>query len=150
MTLHRRHFLQGAAGTAALTLFSPSRLRAEDHNGWQDLRDRILDGREAVDGGITVDLPRVAENGAQVPLTVRVDSPMSAEDHVARIHLISTRNPAPDMGTCHLTPQLARAEVFTRIRLAAEQEILILAEVSDGRVLSQAARITVSVGGCAT
>lgn len=150
MTLDRRHFLQGAAVSAALVLVGPSALRAAEGTSWQDWRDSILDGREVTEGGIDLDLPNIAENGAQVPLTVRIDSPMTEDDHVRAIHIIATRNPAPDIGSFHLTPHLARAEAFTRIRLAEEQEILVLAELSDGRVLAQAAQITVSVGGCAT
>ncbi len=150
MTLHRRIFLQGAVVSAAVTLISPGALSALEDTSWQDWRDQILDGREPVDGGIELDLPNIAENGAQVPLTVRIDSPMTADDHVTSIHIIPTRNPAPDIGTFRLTPHLARAEVMTRIRLAEEQEILVLAELSDGSVLSQAAHVTVSVGGCAT
>ncbi|NYS24861.1 hypothetical protein HUK65_07620 [Rhodobacteraceae bacterium 2376] len=150
MTLDRRHFLRGAAVSVALVLVSPSALRAAQGTEWEDWRDGILDGREATEGGIDLDLPNIAENGAQVPLGVRIDNPMTEDDHVRAIHVIATRNPAPDIGSFHLTPHLARAEAFTRIRLAEEQEILVLAELSDGRVLAQAARITVSVGGCAT
>jgi sulfur-oxidizing protein SoxY len=150
MTANRREFLQGAAVSAALVLVSGTALHAEENAEWQAWRDQILDGREASEGGIELDVPRVAENGAQVPLTVRIDSPMTDADHVRAIHIIATRNPAPEIGSFHLSPQLARAEVFTRIRLAEEQEILVLAELSDGRVLGQAAIVTVSAGGCAT
>jgi sulfur-oxidizing protein SoxY len=150
MTGNRRIFLKGAAVSAALVLVGGTALRAAENAEWQAWRDKLLDGREAIEGGIELDLPRVAENGAQVPLTVRIDSPMTEADHVRAIHFIATRNPAPDIGSFHLSPHLARAEVFTRIRLAEEQEFLVLAELSDGRVFSQAAIVTVSVGGCAT
>jgi sulfur-oxidizing protein SoxY len=147
---NRREFLQGAAVSAALILIGSSALQAEENAKWQIWRDQILDGRAPSEGGIELDLPRVAENGGQVPLTVRIDSPMTDSEHVRTIHIIATRNPAPDIGSFHLSPHLARAEVFTRIRLAEEQEFLVLVELSDGRVLSQAAIVTVSVGGCAT
>lgn len=110
----------------------------------------ILDGRTPEEDGIAVEVPRVAENGAQVPITVAVDSPMTAEDHVTDIHVLTPANPTPGAGRFRLTPALARAEVGTRIRLAEEQEILVLAELSDGRVRSAAVRIAVTVGGCAT
>lgn len=150
MTVDRRYFLTGVAASAALVLISPMALQASGGEAWQTWRDDILGGREAAEGGIELDLPNVAENGAQVPLGIRIESPMTDDDHVRAIHVIATRNPAPDIGTFHLSPHLARAEVFTRIRLAEEQEILVLAELSDGRIFAQAAQITVSVGGCAT
>jgi sulfur-oxidizing protein SoxY len=149
MTIERRTIITGAA-SAALVLGSGMPLRADNHNGWQGWRDQILAGRAVSDGTITLDLPAVAENGAQVPLTVRLDSPMTADDHVTAIHIIATRNPAPQIGSFRLTPQMTRAEAMTRIRVAEEQEILVLAEISDGRVFQQTASIIVSVGGCAT
>ncbi|MCC6001626.1 MAG: hypothetical protein JJU19_12300 [Pararhodobacter sp.] len=151
MTLLRRTFIKGAAGTAALLVLLPVPVSATTLN--PDVAaalDDILDGRTAQETGIEIDAPTVAENGAQVPLTIRVDSPMTAEDHVTAIHILATQNPAPGIGSFHLTPHLTRAEVFTRIRLAEAQEFLVLAELSDGRVLQAAARANVSLGGCAT
>ena len=148
--LHRRGFIGGAAGAAALLMVPIPASAATLTPEVQAAVDAILDGREAVAGGIELDTPGTAENGAQVPVTVRVDSPMTAEDHVTAIHIVATRNPAPGIGTFRLTPHLSRAEVFTRIRLAEDQEFLVLAEMSDGRVLQAAARVAVSVGGCAT
>ncbi|MBQ2262506.1 MAG: hypothetical protein II336_14190 [Loktanella sp.] len=150
MTIERRILLKAGAATAALALVGSAPLRADEVNAWQDWRDQILDEREVVGDGIVLGLPAVAENGAQVPLTIRVDSPMTVDDHVRTIHIIATRNPAPEIGTFHLTPSLTRAEVMTRIRIAEEQEIIVLAELSDGRVLQQTASIIVSIGGCAT
>lgn len=60
--------------------------------------------RTPVDGGITVRLPRLAENGAQVPMTVIVDNPMSASAHVTAIHVFATRNPTPHVASFRLTP----------------------------------------------
>ncbi len=110
--------------------------------------------REAVgdvpiaDGGITLRVPAVAENGGQVPLTVLVESPMTAADHVSAIHVFATRNPTPGVATFRLTPLLARAEVQTRIRLAEDQRIIVLAQSNDGRVRRASAELRVTTGGC--
>ncbi len=110
--------------------------------------------REAVgdapitDGGIALRVPAVAENGGQVPLTVVVESPMTAADHVSAIHVFATRNPTPGVATFRLTPLLARAEVQTRIRLAEDQRIVVLAQSSDGRVRRATAELRVTTGGC--
>jgi sulfur-oxidizing protein SoxY len=100
------------------------------------------------DGGITLRVPAVAENGGQVPVTVLVDSPQTAAEHVAAIHVFATRNPTPGVASFRLTPLVARAEVQTRIRLAEEQRIVVLAQMSDGRVRRAAAEIRVTTGGC--
>lgn len=100
------------------------------------------------EGGITLRAPAVAENGGQVPVTVLVDSPQTAESHVTAIHLFATRNPTPGIASFRLTPLLARAEVQARIRLAEEQRVVAVAQFSDGRVRRAAAEVRVSTGGC--
>ena len=100
------------------------------------------------DAGIELRVPPVAENGAQVPLAILVESPMTPADHVTAIHVFAPRNPTPGVATFRLTSALARAEIHTRIRLAEEQTILVLARHSDGRVVRAAAALSVTNGGC--
>lgn len=147
MQMDRRKVL---AGALALAVVPVGFARADTPPDVTQALDAILSGRTPADGGITLDVPRVAENGAQVPVTITVDSPMTDADHVTAIHIVATANPSPGIATFRLTPALARAEVTTRIRLAEEQEFRVLAELSDGRVLAAAARVAVTVGGCAT
>src|SRR5919205_4020323 len=57
---------------------------------------RELFGERAMTPGkIKLDVPRLAENGSIVPVTVSVDSPMSERDYVASIHLFAEANPQP-------------------------------------------------------
>jgi len=98
------------------------------------IRDAVGD-KPTTDGGITLRVPALAENGGQVPLGIVVESPMTAQDYVTAIHVFATRNPTPGIASFRLTPMLARAEVQTRIRLAEDQRLIVLAETSTGRVL---------------
>ena len=41
--------------------------------------------------------PELADNGLVVPVRIEVDSPMSEDDHVVRLHLLSQRNPVVRM-----------------------------------------------------
>ncbi|WP_424812305.1 thiosulfate oxidation carrier protein SoxY [Roseococcus sp. YIM B11640] len=100
------------------------------------------------EGGILLRAPAVAENGGQVPVTVLVESPQTAAEHVTAIHLFATRNPTPGIASFRLTPLLARAEVQTRIRLAENQAIVVLAQMNDGRVRRASVEISVGTGGC--
>jgi sulfur-oxidizing protein SoxY len=111
------------------------------------IREQVGDAA-VEDGGIVLRAPAVAENGAQVPLTVLVDSPQTAAEHVTAIHLFAPRNPTPGIASFRLTPLLARAEIQTRIRLAAEQRVIVLAQLSDGRVRRAVVEIRVTTGGC--
>ena len=150
MTIHRRAFLSASAAFVALAI-SPKPF------AWADLDDEVaaairaaIDGRDVTEGGIDLDLPDIAANGASVPLGVIVESPMTADDHVRAIHVFATRNPSPGIGVFHLSPVNGRAEVSTRIRLSEDQEVIVLAELSDGTLLRSSAFVEVSVGGCAT
>ena len=111
------------------------------------IRDAVGD-KPTTDGGITLRVPALAENGGQVPLGIVVESPMTAADHVTTIHVFATRNPTPGVASFRLTPMLARAEVQTRIRLAEDQRLIVLAETSTGRVLRTSAELRVGSGGC--
>lgn len=103
---------------------------------------------EPHEGGIVLSLPARAENGAQVPLSVLVDSPQTTAEHVSSIHIIATRNPTPGVVTFRLSPALARAEVQTRIRIAEDQTVIVLARMSDGTLRRAAAEARVVTGGC--
>jgi len=109
-----------------------------------------IGSRVPSDTGMTLRLPPVAENGGQVPVTVIVDSPMTASDHVTAIHLFATANPTPGIASFRLSPAIGRAEVQTRIRLAAAQTVIAIAELSDGSVRRATARADVTQGGCLT
>ena len=113
------------------------------------IREQIGDAVPAA-GGITLRIPTVAENGGQVPVTVLVESPQTEASHVTAIHIFTPRNPTPGVASFRLTPLLARAEIQTRIRLAEEQRLIVLAQFSDGQVREASAEIRVTTGGCLT
>jgi sulfur-oxidizing protein SoxY len=149
----RREFLSAAASVlAAGWLSRPARAagKAAAGGGAADGEAAVLAGRTPIEGGIDLQAPAVAENGAAVPVTVSVPSPMTGAEHVRAIHLIATRNPTPGIATFRFTARSPVARVTTRIRLAEAQTVIALAELSDGRVLRASADISVSIGGCVT
>jgi predicted secreted protein len=98
--------------------------------------------------GITLRLPPIAENGNTVPLSVSVESPMTAADHVKAVHLFADKNPTPDLATFRMTPAMGRASADTRIRLGQTQDLIAVAETSDGKVFIARAEVKVTIGGC--
>lgn len=149
----RRAALRGGAAAGAVAAVSLVPLPWREARASQEdalaaaIREAVGEA-EAEEGGIALRVPAVAENGAVVPLGVVVESPMTHADHVSAIHVFATRNPTPGVVSFHLTPALGRAEVHTRIRLADDQRVIVLAQHSDGRVRRAAAEVRVSVGGC--
>ncbi|MCC7428878.1 MAG: hypothetical protein IT557_18450 [Alphaproteobacteria bacterium] len=55
-------------------------------------------------GGLALRLPGIAENGAQVPLTVTAKGALSAGRHVKAIHHFATRNPTPGIASYSFSP----------------------------------------------
>jgi len=99
-------------------------------------------------GKVKLDLPPIVENGNTVPLTVSIDNPMTAANHVKRIHLFNEKNPQPQVATFHLGPRSGRATVSTRIRLADTQTVVAIAELSDGSFWSASADVVVTIAAC--
>ncbi len=77
-----------------------------------------------------------------------VDSPMTDADHVKAIHIVSTANPVALVATFHLSPVNAIARVQSRMRLAKTQDVIVLAELSNGRLLMSTTKVGVTIGGC--
>src|SRR5215813_1175255 len=46
-------------------------------------------------GRVKLDLPPLIDNGNTVPMTVTVESPMTAADYVKAIHVVTEKNPQP-------------------------------------------------------
>lgn len=146
--INRRALLR-AASISVVALMIPYAQAAMPDEVASAIRELIGDALPR-DSGIVLQVPETAENGAVVPVTVLVDSPMTAERHVRAIHLIATKNPTPGIASFQLTPAAGKAQVSMRVRLAESQTLLVFAEHSDGVVSRAAADIKVSVGGCLT
>jgi sulfur-oxidizing protein SoxY len=148
LTLINRRTLLRQLGAAGLLLaMRPCSAWATPEAVEQAIRQRIGE-RQPQPGGMTLTLPKIAETGNSVPLTVTVDSPMTREDHVLRIHVFVPGNPEPVASTYHLGLRAGKAQISTQIRLARTQTVVALAEMSDGSVRSEAASIVVTLGAC--
>ena len=145
---NRRGVLVLAGGALALMSLRPLAAREADRLSYEEAFRAIAGTREPKDGRITLELPKIAETGNSVPVAVRVDSPMTPGDHVARIHLLSMGNPRPNIATFHLGPRAGIAEVGTRIKLSRTQQVVALAEMSDGSLWREQASIVVTLGAC--
>jgi sulfur-oxidizing protein SoxY len=148
--LDRRAFVLGASAAAAIAPFLAAQVSAQEAApGWQDaLRKIVGDAQPTSNGRLAFDLPEIAENGNMVPFTVNVDSPMTERDHVKAIHVIATANPQPSVASFRLTPLSGRASVASRMRLARTQDVIALAELSDGKFIMTRRPVKVTIGGC--
>jgi sulfur-oxidizing protein SoxY len=148
LLLDRRAF---ATGVAALALMagSTTRLSAQaTEPAWQQTLKSLVGDAKPLEGKVTLELPEIAENGNTVPLTVSVESPMTANDYVKAIHIIATENPQPGVATFRFSPLSGKASAASRMRLARTQEVIGLAELSDGKFLIGRRTVKVTIGGC--
>lgn len=99
-------------------------------------------------GKVRLEVARLVDNGNTVPLTVSVDSPMTAADHVVAIAVFNERNPLPDVARFTLGPRAGRAAVATRIRLATSQNLVAIARLSDGSYWSHTVDVVVTLAAC--
>jgi len=147
--MKRRDFMKGAVAltaTGAGALSSP--LAHADIPALSATVRRLTGDAPLSAGRVKLDLPVLADNGNSVPLSVSVQSPMNAVDHVKAIHLVSERNPEPHMASFFLGPQSGRAQIATRVRLAGSQTVTAIAEMSDGSFWTGSARIQVTLSAC--
>jgi sulfur-oxidizing protein SoxY len=100
------------------------------------------------DSGLTLDLPENVDNGDYVPVALSVDSPMTAENNVKAMHILSTANPRAPVATFRFTLLSGKARVTSRMRLAQTQDVVAVAELSDGSILLTRRKVDVKVGGC--
>lgn len=146
----RRTFLAlaGVATTAALSSAARAQVTRTPLNNMPDVIRKLVGDKPINPGKVKLDLPPLVENGHLVPLTVSVDSPMTADAHVIAIHIFTERNPQPEMATFRLGPRAGRAQVATRVRLADTQNVVAIAQLSDGTFWSDRAHLIVTLAAC--
>ena len=145
----RREFAIGTAAALSVAALPLSAVLAQDQTqAWELAVRKILGEAKPIEGKITVELPEIAENGNTVPFSISVDSPMTDKDHVKAIHIVATSNPQPGVATFRLSPQSGKAAVASRMRLQRTQDVITIAELSDGRFLMARRPVKVTIGGC--
>lgn len=110
----------------------------------------VVGDADPIAQGVNIELPLVSENGATVPLKVKIDRPMADGEHVTAIHVYAPRNPFPDIATFRFIEGFDVPEFETRIRLNESQTVYVVAELNTGAVLMGEQEVRVTVSGCLT
>ena len=148
----RREFLILTAASvtapAAVNAQVDPNLVANRKAAFQDAMRRIVGDAQVRRGRVKLQLPPLIDNGNAVPLSVAVESPMTPADHVKAIHVLTEKNPLPDVVSVHLGPRAGRASLATRVRLADTQTVTAIAQMSDGSFWSDSAEVVVTLSAC--
>ncbi|MEZ5840512.1 MAG: thiosulfate oxidation carrier protein SoxY [Hyphomicrobiales bacterium] len=145
--MNRREALALGAGVAAAVVAGwPVLALAE---GEADaLVQEFAGGKAPETGRVHLDAPEEAADGSAVQIAISVESPMTAEDHVASVLLIGEGNPVPKVAEFHFSPLSGSAQISLRIRLAKTQRVLAIAKMSDGSTFMDVKTVKVAAGGC--
>jgi sulfur-oxidizing protein SoxY len=146
----RRQFIVLTAGAAAVPAFAqaPPNIAAL-RKGALEAAMRELTGAAPVrTGRVKLDVPPLVDNGNTVPLSVTVDSPMTAADHVRAIHVFTEKNPQPKVISVQLGPRAGRAQVTTRARIADTGQVIAIAQMSDGSFWTDRVEVVVTLSAC--
>ena len=135
----RREVLRLSAAGAALVLLPAAAARAS--NGVPEAIAEFTGGAAPLEGGVLLEVPEIADNGGAVPVRV-------AAEGARRIALFADANPFPNVAEFRFG-RLAPPAATIRIRLAESQNVIAVAELSDGTFRRASRRIAVTVGGCA-
>jgi len=109
---------------------------------------RFTGSRAARTGRVVLDVAPLIDNGNMVPVSISVQSPMTAADHVHRIALFTELNPLAEAAVFTLSPASGAARVATRIRLATTQTLVAMAQMNDGSVWQQRVDVIVTLAAC--
>src|SRR6185295_13581966 len=147
----RREFLLLTAGLAvspAVEAQIDPNLAANRKAAFQAALRNIVGDAKVQRGRVKLLLPPLIDNGNSVPLSVTVESPMTEADHVKAIHILTEKNPLPDVVSVALGPRAGRASLSTRVRLADTQTVTAIAQMSDGSFWSDSAEVVVTLSAC--
>ena len=147
----RRQFLAAAGGlavAAALPGTATAQLSRTKPNNMPEVISRLVGTAQINQGKVDLNLPPLVENGHLVPLSVTVESPMTAADYVKSIHVFTDKNPQPEVISFYLGPRAGRASVATRARLADTENVVAIAQMSDGSFWSNSVHVIVTTAAC--
>lgn len=134
------------SGAAAMALLPATALATPEKVA--DEIKKLFGDKKLLPGRIKLELPSIAENGLVVPLNFEVESPMTDKDYVKAVHLFAEGNPSVGVAAFHFSPMSPKAAAAIRIRLAKTQEIVAVAELSNGEVYTVRKEVKVTIGGC--
>lgn len=145
MSLNRRDMIKTTAASMTAAMLP---VAAWANSERLDRIKAVFGERDIDYTGVSISIPPIAENGYSVPLSVSVDSPMSANNYVQRIIVISERNPVAEIIAFTLGPHAGRAKVDTRVRLGGSQILTAIAEMNDGSLRAGTAKAVVTLAAC--
>ena len=143
----RRQVLASGSLAALAAILAPRFARADEKAVADELK-KLYGDKKFAEGKIKLDIPQIAENGLVVPVNIDIESPMTDADYVKTVHIFADGNPQPGVVSYRFTPACGKASASARMRLAQTQNVICIAEMSNGSLYSTKSEVKVTIGGC--
>lgn len=102
----------------------------------------VIGDSTPAEGGIIIDAPEIASNGATVPITITTDL-----SDIKSISVLVENNPRPYVSTFYLNDVL-EPSVSVRVKMAKTSNVVAIVETANGfNIAKQSVKVT--AGGCA-
>jgi sulfur-oxidizing protein SoxY len=144
-TPNRRQVLTITVGLAGWSMLSPAAGATDELAA---AVAAFAGGAKVTPGKVKLDIAQLVDNGNVVPIMVTVDSPMTAASYVESIAVFNEKNPQRDVARFTLGPRYGKPSVSTRIRLATSQQLVAVAQLSDGSYWSHTVDVIVTLAAC--
>lgn len=119
-----------------------------DEEDAEEMVRRAIGGRPLTPDLVRLELPRLAENGDVVPLTLDVACSFEGDDYPKTVHIFVLGNPFPEVARYHYGPWNGSALTEMRLRMRQTSDVVAVAEMADDRVSVARRRVEVLLGAC--
>ena len=102
----------------------------------------VIGDAELQEGGITIEAPEIASNGATVPITISSDL-----DNIKTISVLVEKNPRPYISTFFMNDKL-EPSVSVRVKMRETSNVVAIVETDSGHYMAKQS-VKVTAGGCA-
>lgn len=148
--LKTNHLLQSLLGVFLVLLALP--LSAEEQSPvdmWPALKDTYFKGVNIIEDKSVIELvtPYRSEDAALTPVSIKAKIPQTPERYIKTIHMFVDKNPQPQVGVFHLTPEMGKADLAMRIRINEYTHVRAVAVLDNGEHHMTANFVKAS-GGC--
>ena len=157
--MKRREFIKGVAAASVAAPLIPdligNRLYADEDEipeelPFEEAYKDIVGDAEVKDGSSVMDLniPKQPSSGAAVPVEVTVKLPMEKDNYVVAIYVLTTKNKINHVITANYTPSNGIAYLYVNTKLATKQDVVVIAETSNGEFYKASQYVRAPLGGC--
>ena len=108
----------------------------------------IIRERTISKGLVLLDVPDTAEDGNVVPVHFKINCSMKSNDYPKKVHVLGLENPFPEIAIYEFFPEVGIAEVSFRCRMRKSSYLMVIAEMSDGRIGLKKKYVDVMLGAC--